>query len=188
MCRKYRMFCGPGHQPANKHRNDNFTGIYHFYHLTTETGMLLYGCKVALDDYAILQKGVFGLRNTKSKVVIGKKEVFANGRVYDKEVYKRNQEYRVNWNRQKNKQIQVRLRKDKYPDVINWLSMQTNFNEYVRELMKADMERLEKEGKIKIDKDTGAVTVLCDPAEIGCDVDFFNEYTYSDDQNEPEEQ
>lgn len=106
------------------------------------------------------------MRSTKSTVVKGKDGVYVRGEVWSKERYRKDMDRRNKYNRETYRQVQVRLRRDTAPDILNWVTLVSNFNEYVRDLIRADLQKRIKRGEIAVDDQTGAVTVLKKPAKL----------------------
>lgn len=114
------------------------------------------------------------MRNTKSTVVKSKNGVYVRGEVWSPERYRRDMDRRNAYNRKTYRQIQVRLRRDTTPDILNWAEIIPNFNLYIRDLIRADLKKRIKRGEIELDMKTGGIKVLkpmkdIEPMRTECD-------------------
>ena len=115
------------------------------------------------------------MRDTSRKAVKGKSEVFIDNKVISREQYEKTQQYRNKYQQDSYKQIQLRVSYQADPDLMSWLVIQSNFNKYIRRLVREHMERLIKEGKIVVTEDNN-IHVLVDPEELECDMAQSEEY------------
>lgn len=106
------------------------------------------------------------MRSLKKTVVKGKDGVYVRGEVWSNARYRKDMDRRNQYNRETYKQIQVRLRRETTPDLLNWITLIPNFNEYIRDLMRADLQRRMDAGEIELDMQTGEIKVLKQPEDI----------------------
>ena len=106
------------------------------------------------------------MRSLKKTVVKGRDGVYVRGDVWSHERYKKDLDRRMAYNRKNYKQVQVRLRRETTPDMLNWITLIPNFNEYIRDLMRADLKKRIDAGEIDLDMQTGEITVLKAPGDI----------------------
>lgn len=81
--------------------------------------------------------------------------VMNNAEMKNKKDWTRQNKY----NREKYKQTQIRLRKETYPHLLNWVELVPSFNVYIRGLMQKDMLERQERGEIEIDPETGEIRV-----------------------------
>lgn len=66
---------------------------------------------------------------------------------YNKELAKRYQSYKIEFNRKQYFLYTCRLRKDTDKDVIDMIYSQENSTDYIRKLVEADIKKSKKKGK-----------------------------------------
>ncbi len=106
------------------------------------------------------------MRSLKKTVVKSKDGVYVRGEVWSNARYRKDMDRRNAYNRENYKQIQLRLRRDTTPDMLNWITLIPNFNEYIRDLVRADLKKRIEAGEIELNMQTGEITVLKAPEDI----------------------
>lgn len=83
------------------------------------------------------------MKSTKKKAVASKKsdEIFANGRVWTKEQLSSYREYQKEYIKSTYRSFLFRCNSEKESDLIEWLQMQDNLAAYLKDLVRADMDK-----------------------------------------------
>lgn len=87
------------------------------------------------------------MKSTKKKAVASKKsdEIFANGRVWTPEQLASYRKYQKDYVKSTYRSFFFRCNNDKESDLIEWLQMQDNLAGYLKDLVRADMEKKKEE-------------------------------------------
>lgn len=89
------------------------------------------------------------MRSTKKKAIEKDGVVYTGGRLYKKESLEKFKRYQQQYIKDTYRRFTIRLRLEDDKEMIEYVSSKDSFNDYIRKLIEADMEKQEKKSKKK---------------------------------------
>ena len=87
------------------------------------------------------------LRSTKKRAVEKDEMILAQGKMWSKKSYMHFRQYQTEYNKKRYRMFGIRMLNEADKDLIKWLESKDNLNEYLKNIIRKDMEKSKKAKK-----------------------------------------
>lgn len=87
------------------------------------------------------------LRSTKKRAVEKDEMIFAQGKMWSKKSYMHFRQYQTEYNKKRYRMFGIRMLNDADKDLIKYLESKDNLNDYMKDLIRKDLNKTKKAKK-----------------------------------------
>ena len=87
------------------------------------------------------------MKSTKKRAVKKDDKILAQGRIWNEEAYMRYRQYQTEFNKKRYRMFGIRMLNETEKDLIKWLESKDNLDDYMKALIRKDMEKAKKAKK-----------------------------------------